>query len=71
MMQVEYDAAIPDFDAILELDPDNADALGSRGVASSALGEYEKVISDLDRSLALRPDNPVALIARGLAKVVL
>ena len=52
-MQGEYERAILDFDSILELDPDNVDALSGRGVASSALGEYEKAISDLDRSLAL------------------
>ena len=48
-MQADYEGAIPDFDAVLELDPDNADSLGGRGVARSALGEYEKAIGDLDR----------------------
>ena len=46
-MQGDYAEAIPDFDAVLALDPDNAEALGSRGLASSGLGNHEEAISDL------------------------
>ena len=70
-MQGEEEGAMPDFDAVLDLDPDNADALSGRGVARSALENYEEAISDLDRSLALQPGNPVAFISRGLAHVTL
>ena len=63
----EYESALRDLDAALELDPDNAGALHSRGVARGNLGRPADAIEDFDRSLRLDPGNLEALAARGAA----
>ena len=63
-----YDRAIEDFDKVLVLEPDNVEALISRGDAFSQLGDAGRAMVDLDRAVALAPNNPMVLIARGQAE---
>jgi tetratricopeptide (TPR) repeat protein len=63
-----YDRAIEDFDKVLVLEPDNVEALVSRGDAFSQLGDTGRAIADLTRAVALAPDNPIVLLARGQAE---
>ncbi len=63
-----YDRAIEDFDKVLVLEPDNVDALISRGDAFSQLGEPGRAMADLNRAVELAPRNASALIARGQAE---
>ena len=51
----EFQEALRDFDAVLSLDPDSADALRGRGVALGNLGRSEEAIEDFDRSLEPGP----------------
>lgn len=49
------DLAIPEFKAIIALDPKNADALGNLGVILFFQGEYGDAIPDLRAALKLQP----------------
>ncbi len=53
----EYDKAIADYDRVIELDPEDADAYFSRGDVWDIKGEYEKAIADCSRAIDLEPDN--------------
>ena len=50
------DAAIPEFRAILALDPSNIDALGNLGVLLFFQGQYLEAVPDLRRALERKPD---------------
>lgn len=63
-----YDRAIEDFDKVLVLEPDNVEALISRGDAFSQLGDSGRAMADLNRAVALAPNNPVVLLTRGQAE---
>ena len=63
-----YDRAIEDFDKVLLLEPDNVDALVSRGDAFSQLGDIGRAMADLNRAVELAPRNATALMARGQAE---
>ena len=60
-----YDRAIADFDRVLEIEPDNIEALVSRGDAFSQIGDMGRAMVDLNRAVALAPDNPTVLLTRG------
>jgi tetratricopeptide (TPR) repeat protein len=60
-----YDRAIEDFDKVLVIEPDNVEALVSRGDAFGQLGDLGRAMADLNRAVALAPDKPTALLARG------
>lgn len=62
-----YNRAIEDFDKVLALEPDNVDALISRGNAYSQIGDNGRALADLDRAIQLAPDNAQAYVIRGLA----
>lgn len=63
-----YDRAIEDFDKVLVLEPDNVEALTSRGDAFSQLGDAGRAMVDLNRAVALARNNPIVLLARGQAE---
>jgi tetratricopeptide (TPR) repeat protein len=50
------DAAIPEFRAILALDPSNIDALGNLGVLLFFQGQYAEAVPDLRAALERKPD---------------
>jgi tetratricopeptide (TPR) repeat protein len=58
--------ALAHFHRVVELSPDDRDALYARAVANSMLRRHSQAISDLDQALALRPRFPAALCERGL-----
>lgn len=63
-----YDRAIEDFDKVLVLEPDNVEALISRGDAFSQMGDTGRAMADLNRAVALAPQSPIPLLARGQAE---
>jgi tetratricopeptide (TPR) repeat protein len=60
-----YDRAIEDFDKVLVIEPDNVEALVSRGDAFGQLGDLGRAMADLNRAVALAPGKPTVLVARG------
>ena len=62
-----YARAVGDFDKVLQLVPDNVDALIRRGDAYGQLGDFGHAIADLDRAVQLAPDDVEPYIYRGLA----
>lgn len=63
-----YDRAVEDFDRVLVIEPDNVEALVSRGDAFAQLGDLGRAMADLNRAVALAPDKPTVLLARGQAE---
>lgn len=61
----EYDAALADFNAALELDSQSAYALADRGLTSLWMGDYTHAQADFDSALAADPHNYVALNGHG------
>ena len=62
----DYDGALALFNKALELDPDNATVLNSRGLAYSNKGEEERALADFDAALQKRPNFPSPYNNRGL-----
>ena len=60
-----------DFSRVIELEPDNAEALQNRAAARDDLGEHRLAREDYDALIRLEPDNAVALYGWGacLAKL--
>lgn len=50
--------AMRDFDASLDLNPDDATALNSRAQEHLALSQVDQALADATRAVALRPDEP-------------
>ena len=64
----EYEAAIPDYDAAIRINPNEVDVYYNRGTASFHLGRYEDAIADFDEAVNLKRDYASAYNNRGLAK---
>ena len=64
-----YDLAIVDYDAVLRLQPDDAEAHDGRGNALVQKGEYERAILSFTEALAVAPDSPRILYNRGNAYI--
>jgi tetratricopeptide (TPR) repeat protein len=62
----DYDGAIAILNKALELDPDNAVVLNSRGLAYSNKGDEEHALADFDLALQKRPNFPSPYNNRGL-----
>lgn len=62
----DYDAALVALNKALELDPDNATVLNSRGLAYSNKGEDERALADYDLALQRRQNFPAPYNNRGL-----
>ena len=54
-----------DFSRVIELEPDNAEALENRAAARSDLGDHRLAREDYDALLRLEPDNAIAIYSRG------
>ena len=63
----QYDRAIADYTAAIELKPDYAEAYNDRGFAYYLKGDFERAISDYTRAIELRPNYPKAHNSRGVA----
>jgi tetratricopeptide (TPR) repeat protein len=62
----DHDGALALFNKALELDPDNATVLNSRGLAYSNKGDEERALADYDLALQKRPNFPSPYNNRGL-----
>ena len=65
-----YDQAIADHSAALQLDAKATNAHYNRGTAWSNKGEFERAIADFDAAAKLKPDDPVVYHARGIELAV-
>jgi len=63
----QYDLAISDYTAAIELKPDYAEAYNNRGFAYYLKGDFARAISDYTRAIELRPNYPKAYNSRGVA----
>ena len=61
----KYPDAIPAFDGVLALDPENERAHKGRGMSLSRLGRYEDAIIELDRALETDTANPELYACKG------
>jgi tetratricopeptide (TPR) repeat protein len=62
----DYDGALAVLDKALDLDPDNATVLNSRGLAYSNKGDEERALADFDLALQRRPNFSAPFNNRGL-----
>lgn len=56
----DYETAVADFDAALEIEPTAVNAWMWRGYANERLGRLEQAIADYERAAMVEPDNGVA-----------
>lgn len=68
--QRNYDEAIEDYTAALELQPGLAAALNNRGIVYAAQGKYEEALADFGAVLSADAANTLALNNRGVIKAV-
>ena len=61
------DRAFQGYDRAIQLDPKNAVAYRSRGVAYASKGELNRSIQSLDRAIQLAPKDAPSYLGRGLA----
>ena len=58
--QGRLDAALAEYRRVLEIDPQNADAMASIGAILARQGQLDAGIAILHKALAIDPDNPTA-----------
>jgi tetratricopeptide (TPR) repeat protein len=63
----DFESALREYNAALELRPDDPDTLNNRGATLDGLKRYDDALTDFNRSLELRPDHPNTLNSRGAA----
>ena len=51
-----YEEAAADLTRAIELDPDSAWVIGTRGQVYQAMDRYEEAVADLTRAIELDPD---------------
>ena len=61
----DADAAINEYQKIVELHPELPDAYSNLAVAHKRKGNLEQALANLDQALARKPDYPAALTTRG------
>ena len=69
VLKRDLDRALADCDAAIELQPEAAAVLDSRGLVHLKRGEYDLAIADYDAVLKLVPKQSSTLYARGVAKM--
>jgi tetratricopeptide (TPR) repeat protein len=52
----DYEAAVADYNSVLDIDSNLITALNNRGIAYYIQGEYEEAAADFDRVIELNPD---------------
>ena len=63
----QFSAAASACDALIEIEPNNADAFGLRGLIALQLGDSAAALVALDRAVELRPNAPALFLHRGIA----
>ena len=69
--QGEYKGAIRDYDRVIEIDPNFADAYYNRGVVKVRLKEFQEAIKDFDEAIDLDPKYLYSYVNRGIANAKL
>jgi tetratricopeptide (TPR) repeat protein len=69
VLKRDLDTALANCDAAIELQPEVAAVLDSRGLVHFKRGEYDLAIADYDAALKLAPAQASSLWARGAAKL--
>src|SRR5690606_17256139 len=64
--QGDYTLAIADYDQVIRLDPENADAYYNRGLAYHASGAYAEAVADYTQAITLNPEDVEAYYNRGM-----
>ncbi|RIB03097.1 kinase-like domain-containing protein [Gigaspora rosea] len=59
-----FEESLTDLNKILEINPNDADALGSRGLAYQKTYKYKESLADLTKSLEISPNNKGSLCTR-------
>lgn len=62
----EFQKAVEEYTAILELEPRNTEAYGNRGLAYAQLGEIALAIEDFSRLIEIDPEDAKAYYNRGI-----
>src|SRR5690242_5511360 len=62
-------AAIAEYDKVIKLDPESANAFVNRGKAHANMGALDEAIADYDKAIALEPDNEMAYNNRCFTQV--
>ena len=63
----EFSLAIADYDRVIELKADHADAYANRGFSKNTLGDYSGAVADYHQAIALSPHEENFYNNRGLA----
>ena len=66
-MKGQYDRAVSDYDEAIRLNPKDAEAFCSRGVAYYRKGDYDRAIADCNKAVTLNPKDAGSFAIRGLA----
>ena len=66
-----YMGAIKDYNKVIEIDPESAEAYSNRAVAKSNLGLDREAIKDFNKAIKLNPDYAEAYNNRGITKFLL
>jgi len=66
MARGRHTEALDEFDRVLALAPDHADALSKRGAALAALGRVDQALASLDRAVRAQPGHADAHFNRGV-----
>ena len=69
--EVSFDQALPLWNQVLEMAPEDAAAWSNRGNVQLVLGDPLAAIADQERAMALEPSNPEPHLNRGIAEEAL
>jgi class 3 adenylate cyclase/tetratricopeptide (TPR) repeat protein len=67
----EYETGVAYTSEILDIQPDNVDALVNRGTGLRLLGRYEEAEPDLTQAIELDPENALAYAERAIVRLYL
>jgi tetratricopeptide (TPR) repeat protein len=66
-----YQAALADFDQVLELKPNDTWAILQQGKTRLLMGNYQAALANFDQALKLEPDNALLHYHRGLLRLAM
>ena len=67
---LKWDDSIDDWDRVIELNPENVEAIRNRGLCYFQVQDYRSAISDFSRAIEIRPE-PYTYINRGYSYLLL